>query len=88
MFYLSTFCSLPEIKPFSVSELLATPSNTLYCPCPSRLHSTNDTLFVTLNPSITSKMKFSIVAAALIAVVAAHFSEEVCSGAVTVTVTE
>lgn len=33
-------------------------------------------------------MKFSIVAAALIAVVAAHFSEEVCSGAVTVTVTE
>ena len=33
-------------------------------------------------------MKFSIVAATLIAAVAAQYSEEVCSGAVTVTVTE
>ncbi|KAJ4330862.1 hypothetical protein N0V87_009624 [Didymella glomerata] len=33
-------------------------------------------------------MKFSIVAASLIAAVAAQHSEEVCSGAVTVTVTE
>lgn len=33
-------------------------------------------------------MKFSIVAASLIAAVAAQYSEEVCSGAVTVTITE
>lgn len=33
-------------------------------------------------------MKFSIIAASLIAAVAAQYSEEVCSGAVTVTVTE
>jgi hypothetical protein len=33
-------------------------------------------------------MKFSIVAASLIAAVAAQYGEEVCSGAVTVTVTE
>ncbi|KAF2624109.1 hypothetical protein BU25DRAFT_450804 [Macroventuria anomochaeta] len=33
-------------------------------------------------------MKFTIIAATLVAAVAAQYSEEVCSGAVTVTVTE
>ncbi|KAJ4381420.1 hypothetical protein N0V86_003771 [Didymella sp. IMI 355093] len=33
-------------------------------------------------------MKFSIIAASLVAAVAAQYGEEVCSGAVTVTVTE
>lgn len=33
-------------------------------------------------------MKFSVIAASFIAAVAAQYSEEVCSGAVTVTITE